>query len=161
MIPRLLPLKVVIGEHFVNVDLLCLISSGASTSRGGEIEIADRRSMTRSSSGSSTSNNGGSGSAQPSLRRSKGGGPPECLALPSKGGKSAPQVLKVKKKKAAGRVNAPKTQVRDFIPWVRPESNQPPNLEEEEEEEITGLLDRCDAPKPKGPLTTRQPAEYL
>ena len=32
--------------------------------------------------------------------------------------------------------------MRDFIPWVRPESSQPPYLEEEEEEKMTGLLDR-------------------
>ena len=31
--------------------------------------------------------------------------------------------------------------MRDFIPWVRPESSQPPDLEEEKEEEMTGLLD--------------------
>ena len=90
----------------------------------------------------SASNSGGSGSAQPSLRRSKGGGPPEHLPLPSRGGKLAHRVLKVKKKKAARRVSAPDTQVRDFISWVRPESRHPLDLEEEEEEEKTGLLDR-------------------
>ena len=116
VIPCLLPSKVVIGEHFVNVDLLHLISRSASTSGGGEIEIADRRSMARSPSGSSASNREGSRSAQPSLRHSEGGGPLERLPLPNRGGKSAPRVLKVKKKKAARRVNAPDTQVRDFIP---------------------------------------------
>ena len=90
VIPCLLPSEVVVGEHFVNVDLLRLISSGASTSGGGEIEIADQRSVARSPSGSSASNSGGSRSAQPSLRRSKGGGPPESLPLPRRGGKSAP-----------------------------------------------------------------------
>ena len=98
--------------------------------------------MARSPSGPSASNSGGSRLAQPAPRRGKGGSPPERLPLPSRGGKSAPRVLKVKKKKAAGRVNAPGTQVRDFIPWVRPKSSQPPYLEEEEEEEMMGLLDR-------------------
>ena len=84
MIPRLLPSEVVVGEHFVNADLLHLISSGASTSGGVEIEIADRRSVARSPSRSFASISGGSGSAQPSLRRSKGGGPPERLPLPSR-----------------------------------------------------------------------------
>ena len=51
--------------------------------------------------------------------------------------------------KAAGRVNAPDTQVRDFIPWVRPKSSQPPDLEEEKEEEMTVLLDRYAARKRK------------
>ena len=43
----------------------------------------------------------------------------------------------------------PDTQVRDFIPWVRLESGQPPDLEEEEEEEMTGLLDCYAARKRK------------
>ena len=90
VIPRLLPSEVVVKEHFVNVDLLRLISSGASTSGGAEIEITDRRLVAPSLSGLSASNNGGSGSTQPSLRPSKGGGPLERLPLPSKGGKSAP-----------------------------------------------------------------------
>ena len=39
--------------------------------------------------------------------------------------------------------------MRDFIPWVCPESSQPPDLEEEEEEEeeMMGLLDRYAAKK--------------
>ena len=41
----LLPSEVVVGEHFDNVDLLRLISSGTSTSGGAEIEIADQRSV--------------------------------------------------------------------------------------------------------------------
>ena len=87
VIPRPLPSEVVAGEHFVNVDLLCLLSSGASTSGGAQFEIADQRSMARSPSGSSASNSRCSGSAQPSLWRSKGGGPPKRLPLPSRGGK--------------------------------------------------------------------------
>ena len=39
--------------------------------------------------------------------------------------------------------------MRDFIPWVRPESNQPPDSEEEEEGEMTGLLDCYAAKKRK------------
>ena len=84
-------------------------------SGGAEPEIANRRSVARSPSGPFASNSGGFGSAQPTPRRGKGGSPPERLPLPSRGGKSAPRVLKVKKKKAAERVNAPRTQVRDFI----------------------------------------------
>ena len=43
-----LPSKVVDGEYFVNVDLLRLISGGASTFGGAEAEIANRRSVARS-----------------------------------------------------------------------------------------------------------------
>ena len=149
VIPHPLPSKVVDGEHFVNADLLHLISGGAPTSMGAEAEIAYRRSVARSPSGPSASNSGGSRSAQPAPRQGKGGSPPKRLPLPCRGGKSAFRVLKVKKKKAAGRVNAPGTQVRDFIPWVYPESNQPSNSEEEEEEEMIGLLDHYAARKQK------------
>ena len=149
IIPRPLPSKVVYGEHFVTTDLLRLISSDASTSGGAEAEIAKWRSVARSPSGPSASNSGGSGSAQPAPRQGKGGSPPERLPLPSRGGKSAPRVLKVKKKKAVGRFNALGNQVRYFIPWVSPESSQPPDSEEEEEEEMTGLLDRYPARKRK------------
>ena len=99
VIPRPLPSEVVDGEHFVNVDLLRLISGGASTFGGAEIELADWRSVAWSPSGSSASNSGGFGSAQPTPRRGKGGSPPERLPLPSRGGKSATRELKVKKKK--------------------------------------------------------------
>ena len=39
--------------------------------------------------------------------------------------------------------------MRDFIPWVHPKSSQPPDSEEEEEKEMTGLLDRYVARKRK------------
>ena len=101
IILRQLPSKVIDGEHFVTVDLLRLISGGASTSGGVEVEITDQRSMARSPSGPSTSNSGGSRSAQPTPRRGKGGSPPERLPLPSGGGKSASRVLMVKKEEGS------------------------------------------------------------
>ena len=40
--------------------------------------------------------------------------------------------------------------MKDFVPWVHPESSRPSDLEEEEdEEEMTGLLDRYAARKRK------------
>ena len=62
--------------------------------------------------------------------------------LPSREGKSTPRVLKVKKKRVTRRGNTPRTQVRDFIPWVHLEFSRPPDSEGEEEEEMTGLLNR-------------------
>ena len=47
-------------------------------------------------------------------------------------------MLKVKRKKATGQGNAPGNQVKDFVPWVRPESSQPLDSKEGEEEEMTG-----------------------
>ena len=140
IIQRPLPSEIVEGEHFVTPDLLRLISGGVSPSGGAETEIADRRSAARSPSEPSTSNSEGSGLAQLASRRGEGGSRPERLPLPTRGGKSAPQVLKVKKERATGRGNVLGTQVRDFIPWVRPESSQPSDLEEGEEEEMTLFL---------------------
>ena len=39
--------------------------------------------------------------------------------------------------------------MKDIVPWVRPESSRPSDLEEKEEEEMTGLLDRYAARKRK------------
>ena len=72
VIPRLLPSEVVVGEHFVNDDLLRLISSGASTSGGAEIEIMDRRFVARSSSGPSALIAGGLGQLNHRLYVKKG-----------------------------------------------------------------------------------------
>ena len=149
IIPRPLPSEIIDGEHFVTADLLRLISGDTSTSRGVEAEIADQRSAAQSLSKPSAPNSEGFGSAHPASRRGKGGGHPKRLPLPGKGGKFAPRILKVKKKKGTGWGNAPGTQVRDFVPWVRLESSQPPNSEEGEEEEMTGLLDRYAARKRK------------
>ena len=43
-----------------------------------------------------------------------------------------------------------RAQVKDFVPWVRPKPSRPSaSKEEEDEEEITGLLDRYAARKRK------------
>ena len=129
IIPGPLPPKIVDREHFVTADLLHLISGDASTSGGAKAEIADQRSAARPSA----SNSKGSDSAQPASRLGEGGSRPERLPLPSRRGKYALRVLKVKKKRATEWGNAPGTQVRDFVPWVRPESSQPSDSEEGEE----------------------------
>ena len=49
--------------------------------------------------------------------------------------------------------------MRDFIPWVRPESSQPLDLKEEKEEEMIGLLDRYAARKQKRQEDVAQEAD--
>ena len=62
----------------------------------------------------------------------------------------APQVVKVKRKRASGRQNAPGSKGEDFVPWVPADTEGPQDLEEEEQEErMTGLLDRYAARKRK------------
>ena len=106
--------------------------------------------MSRTSLGSSTSTSGRSGSTQPIPSQGERGSRLESLPLPRKGSSSAPWVLKIKKKGTNQRRNALGAQVKDFVPWVRPESRRLAVLEEEEEEkEMTGLLDRYAAKKRK------------
>ena len=65
------------------------------------------------------------------------------LPSPRKGTSYAPRALKIKRGGTIRRRNAPGAQVKDFVPWVYPESSRSSDLEEgEEEEEMTGLLDR-------------------
>ena len=136
------------GEHFITVNLLHLTAKGASSSRDLGAETSSWELVSRTSSGSSASTNGGSSSTQPAPGRGKRGSRLESLPLQRKGTIFAPQVLKIKKGGTNRRRNAPEAQVKDFVPWVRPESSRPSNLEEEEEEEeMTGLLDRYAARK--------------
>ena len=75
---------------------------------------------------------------------------PKSLLLPKKGTNSGPRVLKTKNGGTSQRRNVPGAQVKDFIPWIHPESSRPVVLEEEEEEEeMTGLLERYATRKQK------------
>ena len=61
-----------------------------------------------------------------------------------------PRVVKVKRKRALKRRNAPGSRSEDFVPWIpnRPDDSQ--DLEEEEQmEREAGLLDRYAASKRK------------
>ena len=52
-------------------------------------------------------------------------------------------MVKVKRKRALGHRNAPRSKCENFIPWVPDETNGPQDLEEEEwMERMAGLLDR-------------------
>ena len=51
-------------------------------------------------------------------------------------------MVKVKRKRALGRRDAPGSRCEDFIPWVPNDTDGPQDLEEEERmERTTGLLD--------------------
>ena len=59
-------------------------------------------------------------------------------------------MVKVKRKRALGRRNAPGSRCENFIPWVPNDTDGPKDLEEEERmERMTGLLDRYAARKRK------------
>ena len=141
IIPRPLPTEIVDGEHFVTVDLLNLTTGSASPSRDLEVETSSQELVSRTPSMPSTSTSGGSGSTQPAPSRGERGSRSKRLPLPRKGTNSAPRALNIKRRGTIRRQNAPRAQVKDFIPWVHPESSRPSDLEEgDEEEEMTRLL---------------------
>ena len=147
IIPRPLPSEIMDEEHFIVAYLLNLIAGSTSSSRVLDAETSSRELVSRILSESSFSTSGDSGSAQPAPSRGERGYRPENLPLPRKGTSSGPRVLKIKKGGTNQRRNVPGAQVEDFIPWVRPESSRLVDLEKEEEEEMTGLLDRYAAKK--------------
>ena len=106
VIPRPLPLNVVEGEHFVIVDLRCLVSSNACPSSGPVVEASSRVQGAWSASGLSTSPSEDTSSAQPIPSRRNRSSRPERLPLPEQVAGSAPRVITIKRKGAVGRRNA-------------------------------------------------------
>ena len=86
-----------------------------------------------------------------------------CLAglpLPRKRIDPTPRVLKIKKKRTTEGKSARGAPVEDFIPLVHFEPNRPSFSEEEEDEqEMTGLLDRYAARKRKWQEEAEREAE--
>ena len=71
-----------------------------------------------------------------------------------------PRVLTTKKKRTTQGKSAHGARVEDFIPWVRSEPIRPSLLEEEEDdEEMTGLLDRYAARKRRREKEAEREAE--
>ena len=131
------------GEHFVIADLRRLISSSVRPSGGPVVEASSRVQGAGSASGSSTSPSEDSSSAQLVPSRRTRSSRLERLPLPEQVDGSAPRVIKIKRKGAAGRWNVPESKGEDFVPWVSAEYEDFQDLEEEEREErMTGLVDR-------------------
>ena len=138
------------GEHFGTADLLNLIAGRASSFKDLEAKTSSQELVSRTPSVSFAFTSEGSGSAQPAPRWGERGSRPKRLPLPRKGNISTPRALKNKRRRTIKRRNAHEAQVKDFVPWVPPESSRPSDLEEgEEEEEMTGLLDSYAARKRK------------
>ena len=145
IIPRSLPLDIVDGEHFVTSDMLSLLVGHVPSTRDPEAKALHREQASRASSVSSTSTSRDSSSASPGPGRDERGIRPVRLPLPRKGTGSTPRVSQIRKRGTDWVKSPPEAQVEDFIPWVRPEPNQP--SASEEEEEMRGLLDRYAARK--------------
>ena len=154
VIPRPLPPDVVEEEHFVVADLRRLVSRGASSSRDPAVEASSRVQGVGSASRASTSSSGSSSSSPPPPppRPGRGtrSGHPEMLPLPVQVAEPAPRVVRIRRKRAPGRRNAPGSKGEDFVPWVPADREGPQDLEEEERQErMAGVLDRYAACKRK------------
>ena len=133
VISRPLPTEIVEGEHYVTADLLNLLLSSSSPSReletkavGWELVIC---ALLRQSSYVSED----SGQASQASRQCEEGSHLGRLPLARKGSRPAPRAVKGKKG-TLGQKKVPGAGVENFVPWVPPISNHPPNWEEEEEE---------------------------
>ena len=116
IIPNSLPSEIVDGEHFITANLLNLTAGSVSSSKVLDAETSSRELVSRTLSGSSASTSGGSDSTQPVPSRGERGYRPESLPLPRTGTSFTPRVLKIKKGGTTQRQNAPRTQVKDFVP---------------------------------------------
>ena len=103
VIPRPLPSHVLEGEHFVIADLWRLVSGSASSSRNSVIEASSRVQGAGSTSRSSASSSGGSSSSPPAPGQRTRSNHLERLFPPAQVAGPAPQVVKVKRKRASKR----------------------------------------------------------
>ena len=150
IIPRLLPSEIVGGEHFVTTDLLDLLEGHAPSPKDPKAKVLSWEQALRASSVPSTSTSGGFSSAIPVPGPEAGSICSAGLPLLRKRIGPAPRVLTIKKKRTTQGKSARGAQVEDFIPWVCSEPSWPSLSEEEEEEkEMTGLLDLYAARKRK------------
>ena len=68
--------------------------------------------------------------------------------------------MRIRRKGAPGRRNAPGSKGEDFVPWVPADSDEPQDLEEEERRErMTGLLDHYAACKRKRQVVSRSESD--
>ena len=115
VIPRPLPSNVVEGEHFVLADVRRLASGNVSSSRDLVVEASSRVKGARSLSQSPTSSSWGPDSSSAADWEVSGQGPELVLPL-AQVALAAPQVVKIKRKKAFKRRDAPGSRSEDFVP---------------------------------------------
>ena len=116
VIPRLSPLEIVEGEHFITSDLLSLLEGRAPPTRDPEAEESHQEQASRASPASSTPTSGDSSLASQGPGRGERGIRSARLPQLRKGTGSASRVPQTRKK-GIGRVKStPGAQVEDFIP---------------------------------------------
>ena len=117
---------------------------------------------TRSAPRSSDSSIQGSGSSSSTPgRRARGDFPQRSLPL-AQITETAPQVVKVKRKREPKRRNALGSRCENFISWVPNDADGPQDLEEEERmERTTRLLDRYAVRKRKRQVSSSEESDVV
>ena len=100
----------------MTADLRRLVSSSTSSSRNPVIEASSRVQGAGSISRSSAFSSRGSNSSPPAPCQRTRSSHPERLLLPAQVTGPAPRVVKVKRKWASKRRNAPGSKGEDFVP---------------------------------------------
>ena len=124
IIPRPLPSNVVEGEHFMLANVWRLASSSASSSRDPVVEASSQVQGARSASGLSAPSSRSSDSSSTPGRGARGRRPERVLPVAQITG-VVPRVVKVKRKRALKRQNAPGSKGENFIPWVPVDADGP------------------------------------
>ena len=106
-------------------DLRSLVSGSASSSRNQVIEASSRVQGAGSTSRSSASSSKGSSSSPLAPGQRIRSSHPERLLPPTQVAGPAPRVVKVKRKRASRRRNAPGSKGEDFVPWVPADTEGP------------------------------------
>ena len=124
-------------------DVRRLVSDSVSSSRDPVVEASSRVQGARSASRSPAFSSGGFSSSSSAFgRRARRDHLERFLPLAQVAG-AAPRVVKVKRKRALGRRNAPGSRCENFISWIPDDTDGPQDLEEERRmEKMAGLLDR-------------------
>ena len=117
VIPRPLPSNVVEGEHFVLTDVRRLGFGNVSSSRDLVVKASSWVQGVRSLSQSPTSSSRGPDSSSATDRKVSGQRPERILPL-AQVALVVPRVVKIKRKKAFKRRDAPGSRSEDFIPWI-------------------------------------------
>ena len=149
VIPRPLPVEIVEGEHYINVDLLNLALSSLSPAKNFETEVVGRELVISTQSGQPSFAKEDSDLIPQAYEKDDKGSRLKCLPFAKKGFRPTPQASK-KGRRVPKRIKTPGAGVEDFVPWVSPISSRPPDREEEEnEEEKVDLLHNFGARKRK------------
>ena len=125
VIPRPLPPKVVVREHYVIVNLLNSALGRLSPTKNSEADVVGRELVVSTHSGQPSLAREDSGPVPQAFKKDNRGSCLELLPLAKKGSRPAPQASK-KGRQVPEHPKTPGARVENFVPWVSPIFSHPP-----------------------------------